>query len=94
MPTLEEPRDDRILTVMRKPKKPEREQIEDSNINPGQEKPPDTAVEDAMNPLTAVLDELNKFRTEINERFNRLDARLDNVVEQLAVIMQKLDEGK
>ncbi len=39
-------------------------------------------------------DQIQINQATVNERFDRLDARIDGIVGQLAIILQKLDEGK
>ena len=44
--------------------------------------------------ITELRSELTTFTATVEERFNLMDARLDNVVGQLALILAKLDEEK
>ena len=37
---------------------------------------------------------LAELRREMNDRFDRVDARLSDLTSQLALVLQKLDEGK
>jgi hypothetical protein len=36
---------------------------------------------------------MQEFRAEVNNRFERLDTRIDGIVGQLALVLQKLDKG-
>ena len=49
---------------------------------------------DAIGRLAVLQREVQEFRAESVNRFDRLDTRIDGIVASLALIMQKLDEGK
>ena len=49
--------------------------------------------EDSIKRLAALRTELQEFRAEVNNRFERLDTRIDGIVGQLALVLQKLDKG-
>ena len=48
--------------------------------------------EDSIKRLAALRTEMQEFRAEINNRFERLDTRIDGMVGQLALVLQKLDK--
>ncbi len=50
--------------------------------------------EDSIKRLAAFRNEMNEFRAETAEHLNRMDTRLDDIISQLALVLQKLDEGK
>jgi|APFre7841882630_1041343.scaffolds.fasta_scaffold57157_1 hypothetical protein len=49
--------------------------------------------EDSIKRLAALRTEMQEFRAEVNNRFERLDTRIDGIVGQLALVLQKLDKG-
>jgi hypothetical protein len=49
--------------------------------------------EDSIKRLAALRTEMQEFRAEVNNRFERLDTHLDGIVGQLALVLQKLDKG-
>ena len=49
--------------------------------------------EDSIKRLAALRTEMQEFRAEVNNRFERLDTRIDGLVGQLALVLQKLDKG-
>ena len=49
--------------------------------------------EDSIKRLAALRTEMQEFRAEVNNRFERLDTRIDGMVGQLALVLQKLDKG-
>jgi hypothetical protein len=48
--------------------------------------------EDSIKRLAALRTEMQEFRAEVNNRFERLDTRIDGMVGQLALVLQKLDK--
>lgn len=46
--------------------------------------------EDSIKRLAALRTEVQEFRAEVNNRFESLDTRLDGMVGQLALVLQKL----
>jgi ferritin-like protein len=48
--------------------------------------------EDSIKRLAALRTEMQEFRVEVNNRFERLDTRIDGMVGQLALVLQKLDK--
>jgi hypothetical protein len=49
--------------------------------------------EDSIKRLAALRTEMQEFRAEVNNRFEHLDTRIDGIVGQLALVLQKLDKG-
>lgn len=49
--------------------------------------------EDSIKRFAALRTEMQEFRAEVNNRFERLDTRIDGIVGQLALVLQKLDKG-
>ncbi len=49
-------------------------------------------IEDSIKRQAAFRNEMAEFRAEVNDRFNRLDSRLGDIVASLAAIQQKLEE--
>jgi hypothetical protein len=49
--------------------------------------------EDSIKRLAALRTEMQEFRAEVNNRFERLDTRIDGIVGQLGLVLQKLDKG-
>ena len=49
--------------------------------------------EDSIKRLAALRTEMQEFRAEVNNRFERLDTSIDGIVGQLALVLQKLDKG-
>ena len=49
--------------------------------------------EDSIKRLAALRTEMQEFRAEVNNRSERLDTRIDGIVGQLALVLQKLDKG-
>jgi hypothetical protein len=49
--------------------------------------------EDSIKRLAALRTEMQEFRAEVNNRFERLDTRIDGMVGQLALVLQKLEKG-
>ena len=49
--------------------------------------------EDSIKRLAALRTEMQEFRAEVNNRFERLDTGINGIVGQLALVLQKLDKG-